>query len=474
VTLPVHGHRIVTLSRALLAGALLASALLAAPARAHAVSTLSGGWYWPVATEDFQGWGGWWQHRSSNHSYHMAQDMPAPVGHSVYAIADGTVLESEADAHYGGVIVVLHRTAEGQYFKAVYGHIKRASGTAKGAKVSAGQVVGRVNSARHVHFGIHPGRAYPYDNNPFRGHTYDSHRTYDWVDPVAFLRANPRVITVPAVPVIASVDTTGPPDVIGVAGDRVYWSVEEADERRVYGRAIAGIETAPVADDTQLRFLDGARYAVASGPAAFALSDRLPALSMTASSPEPSWKHSVVLSGILTNAAHSPFVGARIVLESSADGVTWTRLATVLTGPTGRFSLRWTPSRRVGVRARYAGAATFLPGTSDVTTVAPRARLTAPAVPSGARHGRTFSVSGTLAPRHPAGIGTVAIRVQHRVHGVWCDSAVVPATCRDSSGGSKYSAVLKLATGSWRVRAETGADAAHAAGTGSWSAFTFR
>jgi hypothetical protein len=404
----------------------------------------------------------------------MAQDMPAPVGHHVYAVADGTVLESEADAHYGGVLVVLHKTADGQYFKAVYGHVKRAPGTAKGARVVAGQVIGHVNSARHVHFGIHPGRAYPPDNNPFRGHTYDSHKTYGWVNPVAFLRANPRVVTVPAVPVVATVDTTGPPDVIGVAGDCVYWSIEGAGERWVYERAIAGTETVQVADDASLPSLDAARYAVTSGSAAFALSDRLPVLTMTASSISPSWKHSVGLTGVLTNAARLPFVGARIVIESSADGVSWTCLATVLTGPTGRFSVRSTPSRRVGVRARYVAAPAFLSGYSTVTTVAPRVRLTAPAIPSKARHGRSFSVSGTLAPRHATGVGTVVVRVQRRVSGHWVDHTVVPATCRNSSCGSKYSAALKLRAGSWRVRAEAAADGAHAAGASSWSTFRFR
>ena len=171
------------------------SVLAAAPTPAHAVSPGSGGWYWPVGTENFKGWDGWWECRPQNPPrWHMAQDMPAPVGYAVYAVGAGTVLESGGDHGYGGVIVVLHRTADGHYFKAVYGHIIPAAAAHKGATVKAGQVVGHVNGCAHVHFGIHPGKAYPADNNPYRGHTYTSKNTYGWVDPVKYLRANPRII----------------------------------------------------------------------------------------------------------------------------------------------------------------------------------------------------------------------------------------------------------------------------------------
>ena len=196
----------------MLFGALFVSVLAAAPTAAHAVSPGSGGWYWPVGTENFKGWDGWWEYRPQNPPrWHMAQDMPAPVGHAVYAVGNGTVLESGGDHGYGGVIVVLHRTADGHYFKAVYGHIIPAAAAHKGAAVKAGQVLGHVNGCAHVHFGIHPGKAYPPDNNPYRGHTYTSKNTYGWVDPVKYLRANPRVIpySAPAVPTIAVIDTTG-------------------------------------------------------------------------------------------------------------------------------------------------------------------------------------------------------------------------------------------------------------------------
>ena len=47
----------------MLFGALFVSVLAAAPTPAHAVSPGSGGWYWPVGTENFKGWDGWWECR---------------------------------------------------------------------------------------------------------------------------------------------------------------------------------------------------------------------------------------------------------------------------------------------------------------------------------------------------------------------------------------------------------------------------
>ena len=78
----------------------------------------SGGWYWPVGTEDFQGWSGWLEPRGAY--VHVAQDMPCAYGHPVYAIGDGVVFISRADAGGygvggapGGCIIISHTTAAG-------------------------------------------------------------------------------------------------------------------------------------------------------------------------------------------------------------------------------------------------------------------------------------------------------------------------------------------------------------------------
>jgi murein DD-endopeptidase MepM/ murein hydrolase activator NlpD len=444
--------------------AALALAVLAAPAAAMATNTGTGMWYWPTGTEDFQGRSGWWDYRARNHSWHMAQDMPAPVGHAVYAVGDGTVLESQPDAHYGGVLVVLHRTGDGRYFKAVYGHIIRAAGTSTGAKVKAGQVIGRVNHDRHVHFGIHPGRAYPPDRNPYRGHTYSSSVTYGWTDAVKYLRTYPRIVKPPAVPVVATVETTGPPTVLGVADGSAYWAIDAEAGPLVFARSLA---TAPAS-------LDATRFLVVAGPASFTLADRLPILSLTASTVAPSWSKPVTLSGYLTNALGAPFIGSLIVLESTGDGVTWTRLSTTLTDGGGRYAVAFRPSRRTGMRTRFIPATAFLPAFSATTTVTPKPALSAPVAPSRATRDHPFTVRGTLTPRHAAGPGAVTLRVQRKVAGVWTDRPGAATTYRDSGTVTSYSGSLALPAGSWRFRAEIPGDAAHSAGAGGWTYLILR
>ena len=112
---------------------LLAGVVLGVPSLAAAGPQKgTNGWYWPTGTEKLGNWDGYWVFRSSNHSWHMAKDIVTPVGHKVYAIADGVIAESKADAGYGGVLVIWHKAGDGTKFLTVYGHIIRAKGMKKG------------------------------------------------------------------------------------------------------------------------------------------------------------------------------------------------------------------------------------------------------------------------------------------------------------------------------------------------------
>jgi hypothetical protein len=463
--------------RAALAGALVVSALLIIPVQARAASTGSGNWYWPVGTEDFQGWDGWWEYRpQSPPRWHMAQDMPVPAGHPVYAIGDGTVLESGGDHGYGGVIVVLHKTADGHYFKAVYGHMYPAAGAGKGAHVNAGQVVGRVNGCSHLHFGIHPGVAYPPDRNPYRGHTYTSKNTYGWVDPVKYLRSNPRVLgySAPGVPTVTTVETTGAATVLGVAEGSVYWSSGSDDLLHVFARLIDGDETLAVPEDSELPTLDTTRYAPSVEATSFSLADRLPLLTLATSNTLPSWKRQVRLSGRLVNALGAPFKGAKVAIESSTDGTSWSRVTVATTGLTGSFSATWAPTRRVQVRARFVAAGPYLTAASQLVSIAPRPSLSTPSAPTRAERNHGFTARGTLVPRHTAGSGAVVLRVQRMLDGVWVDYSTITASCRDSSAGTAYSRPVRLPKGTWRIRAQSPADTAHAVGMSAWATLTVR
>ena len=70
-------HRRHALPIAAVALTALTLSVVIAPAAALAASPASGSWHWPTGTEDFGGRSGRWDYRAGNHSWHMAQDMPA-------------------------------------------------------------------------------------------------------------------------------------------------------------------------------------------------------------------------------------------------------------------------------------------------------------------------------------------------------------------------------------------------------------
>lgn len=445
------------------------------PLTASAVGTGSGDWYWPVGTENFQGWDGWWVYRPGNHSWHMAQDMPRPVGSPVYAIGDGTIIESRPASGYGGVFVLLHKTGDGQYFKAVYGHMYRGAGLEIGSKVRAGQVIGRVNGDRHLHFGIHPGKAYPPDNNPFRGHTYVRSQTYGWTDPVAYLRNHPRTLTykAPALPAIATIETTEQPTVLGVADGRAYWRIGSGDLATLFSRSL-GATSAPEPAAATPTVLDTVSYPSNAATSAFVLFDARPMLSIDRSTHVPEWDRPVLLTGYLTNVIGRPFMGARIVIERSVDGGPWSRVATVTAGINGGYRMPLVPKRRQVVRARFVAPRLYVPGESRCVTIAPRPEVSVPAVPSWIGAGRSFTARGTLYPRHAAGPGATVLRIQKKTGDTWADFSQAPTTYRDSTAGTAYAASVKLARGTWRVRAETPPDDRHAAKVTGWRSFVVR
>jgi hypothetical protein len=467
-----RGRTLLVITMALTA---LAFTILARPAVAVAVSPGTGSWYWPTGTEDFRGWDGYWVYRPGNRSWHMAQDMPAPMGHPVYAIGDGVVLESDPEAHYGGVLVVLHKTADGHDFKAVYGHIRRGN-FPKGAKVRAGQVIGTVNSCRHVHFGIHPGRAYPPDKNPLRGHTYVKSNTYGWVDPLRYLRDNPRVLkyAAPALPTVATLDAESTPTVLGTAAGAVYWSVETSAVTVLFSRGIAGGDTEILAEGSELPVLDAQRFATETSGTSFALRDRLPVLTTALTDPTPAWGRATTLSGSLRNSAGSPFVGATVALESSIDSGAWTQVGTALTGTKGAWTLSYRPIRACRLRVRFSARDTYLEATGTEATVTPHAGLGIPCAPSVARSGRVFTIAGSLTPRHASGTRSVVLRFQRSVAGRWIDGSTHLTTNSDSGSASRYRDNVSLPAGKWRVRAEMAADPLHAATSTGWLTIAVR
>ena len=193
----------------------------------------SGGWYWPIGTEDFKGWSGWLDPRGSY--VHVAQDMPCSNGRAVYAIGAGVVFISRADAGGygvggapGGCIIITHVTAAGTQFHALYGHVSGLK-VKEGQRVAAGQLIARVNGCRHLHFSTHPGTKYR-DGNPYAGHVPRSWADHGgFVDPVRFLKTNPRAAAYkpPALPVV-EIPTQTAPFSYGAVDGAAYWTEEGA------------------------------------------------------------------------------------------------------------------------------------------------------------------------------------------------------------------------------------------------------
>jgi murein DD-endopeptidase MepM/ murein hydrolase activator NlpD len=148
--------------------------------------------------------------------YHNGMDIMANYGTPVFAIADGVIPDSISTGGWtsGGTVnvavIILHTTNTGQQFKAVYGHLEKATvDTSKiyvGANVTRGQLIGRVgtwSNGDHLHFGIHPGSgSLPFFQASAENQSYGYGRIginywvgswpnrMNWADPVLFIETN--------------------------------------------------------------------------------------------------------------------------------------------------------------------------------------------------------------------------------------------------------------------------------------------
>ena len=465
------------LALACLSIALLAGVLLGAPATALAATKGTGGWYWPTGTEKLGSWDGYWVFRPQNHSWHMAKDIATPNGHPVYAIADGVVAESSPNSGYGGVLVIWHKTGAGQKFLTIYGHIARKN-LKKGDKVVGGQVIGAITLYSHLHFGIHPGNAYPPDGNPFRGHTYDPTQTYGWVDPIKFLKEHPAALpsySPPALPQAAWVSCSSTPTVLGVASGSVYWRMAADDESHtVYVRSLKSGETTELAEDAALPTLDTTRYLATTNATCFKLFDRAPVLKASFSAKSPEWKHAVVVSGKLSNAAGKGFNGATVVLERS-NGGSWVKVASSVCGAGGAYSISFVPTRSIKLRVKFVPPSTYITASTAGVVITPKPGLRTPSSAKQAKPGAPVKIAGVLAARHPEGKSGITLRLQQHTAKGWTDALTIPASNGNGpSGTTRYEGTASIAPGAWRVSATCVADSQHAAQSTGWLAFSVK
>ena len=450
----------------------------------------SGGWYWPIGTENFRGWAGWLAPRGAY--VHVAQDMPCAYGQAVYAIGDGVVYISRADAGGygvggapGGCIIITHTTAAGTSFHALYGHVRSLKVKA-GARVRAGQVIARVNGCRHLHFSIHPGAKYR-DRNPYAGHVPKKWADHGgFVNPVKFLKTNPSAAAYrpPPLPRV-EVATTRPPLQYGAAEGAAYWTEEGVAGSVRWRYDLASGERSVLAPGEIVPPYDAQRYEaepLVEPALGFAVGDHLSAATLEARHRTPRWGASAVLAATLTNAAGEPLPGAILKLQRW-DAGRWRNVRLNVTDRDGEAVFRHRPSGSTSLRVTFAppaeqpeGAA-YLPARSPSEVVTPHVALTTPRLPAVVGTGHLVTVAGNLVPHHPAGAHTVQLVFQRRgAAGTWITKRTVAAVNRDRDGGevTRHVGHARLTTGSWRVRATHPADEEHAPTAGSWRTFAVK
>lgn len=163
-------------------------------------------------------------------------------------------------------------------------------------------------------------------------------------------------------------------------------------------------------------------------------------------------------------------------------GKTWAKVATIKTGSDGSYAYV-TPAltKKAYFRFFFAGekhqliANTVIDEFSSLSAykvVTPRVSLGKPAgYPSTGYTSRTYSVYGSLKPKHPASAASkkvVVIKCYRRESGKWKLRKTVDARVYDYSTYSRYRGSVKLPyKGSWRIRAYYAASGTNAS---TWSA----
>jgi hypothetical protein len=278
--------------------------------------------------------------------------------------------------------VILHKTYDGVEFKALYGHLANLK-YGRGDTVKAGAVIGTINnsSPNHLHFGIHPGKKYPSDNNPYRGHTYTKSNTYGFVDPVAYLRSHYRIdpYKAPTVATVASVHTTSTALWARACSGRLFWAEAAESGPQTWTCSLPNGTAACVEPSQTVPVHDSTRYflTVVKTEPAIVVKDKMPRLSLRASDRTPARGKAVTLSGSVKNSAAKPFVHARVRIERW-DGSKWTYVTSSYTSTTGTWSLKYTPPGRAILRARFIPPNTYSTGVSASLRLAVSTRSSLP------------------------------------------------------------------------------------------------
>ena len=215
--------------------------------------------------------------------------------------------------------------------------------------------------------------------------------------------------------------------------------------------------------------------AVAAAPAVAATSTTL---SVKAQTPTVPWNSQAILNGILQTATAPPLSVDQqeiwVQYSTSSTGP-WTEIPDFVTNAfapysSGEYTYDWTATRNHYWQMVFKGTAEWGPKTSNVVYVKVVPVIGKPTCPSAIRHGKKFTVSGSLKPRYPSGSRNVKIKAQRYSSGKWKAYKTYTATTTNSGSYSKYSLKFSISkTGKFRFYATTANTTTLAAGKSAYS-----
>jgi len=145
------------------------------------------------------------------------------------------------------------------------------------------------------------------------------------------------------------------------------------------------------------------------------------------------------------------------------DGGRKTRGATVVASAVGNHTLQFWSVDAAG-NVEIAKTAKFV-------VTKPRVSLGAPKAPTTIRKSKSYTIHGSLKPKHTQGAKPVRIYLYKKVGLAWIYKGYFKAKAYDYKGWTRYRGKMKLTSrGEWRVRAYAPADSLHAA---TWSKYDY-
>jgi hypothetical protein len=189
---------------------------------------------------------------------------------------------------------------------------------------------------------------------------------------------------------------------------------------------------------------------VAAAPAAAAPASTT--LTVTAQSTSVNWGATAVLNGVLqtTEAPARPVDGQQVLVQYAASptAILWTTAATVTNKAapytSGAYTYSWTASRNYYWRMQSVGTSEWASATGAFIYIKVKPVIGKPSCPSSVKHGKKFTVSGSLKPKYPAGSTNVKVKAERYSGGKWKAYKTYTATTADSGSYSKYSVKFSI------------------------------